>query len=281
MRFFVKFISFYWMWIIILGIGPAFCKTYKLEVLPRYFPIELFQRFQPLVEYLSKETGIRLKLVVPDNFDDHMEKFTSKMVDFSYSNPIIYLKIANYATPLAVANKGKDGVRFRGIIITSSGSKLRNISQLPGKKVAIVAYTSAGGYISQVLMLRKKKVDISTINFYEAKDNKQENVILDVNKGIASAGFIRESAFTRMDKDIGKGQLRIIGYGEWLPNWIFAARKGIDEKVKEKIRKALLKLKEGDNVLKRAHLNKFEEVNISELQRLKREAKEFCSCNNN
>lgn len=41
----------------------------KLGVLPRLGPVELFGMFNPLAEYLSRETGEKVSIVIPRDFE--------------------------------------------------------------------------------------------------------------------------------------------------------------------------------------------------------------------
>ena len=44
--------------------------TVKVAILPLYSAITLFDRFDPLMRYLTKKTGYEFKLVIPKDFED-------------------------------------------------------------------------------------------------------------------------------------------------------------------------------------------------------------------
>lgn len=70
-----------------------------------------------MAEYISESTGIEVDFIMPKNFSDHIDMVRKGKVLLSYQNPVGYAKAAGNVKPLAIASKGKDGTRFRGIII--------------------------------------------------------------------------------------------------------------------------------------------------------------------
>ena len=63
--------------------------------LPQYSHTVSYQRHHLLVEFLRKETGLNIKQIFPDTFDQHMTMVGQGKIDISYSNPFIYIKIAH------------------------------------------------------------------------------------------------------------------------------------------------------------------------------------------
>ena len=100
-------------------------NTVKVAHLPLYSAITLFDRFDPLMRYLSRKTGYEFKLVVPKDFEDFFDIVKRGEVEFSYSNPYIYIQLADgghlraFTTTIIPAS----GDIFRGIIITHSGQQ--------------------------------------------------------------------------------------------------------------------------------------------------------------
>ncbi len=211
--------------------GP---KTIKVAVLPLYSAITLFERYDPLMRYLSRKTGYEFKLVIPRDFDDFIEVVKSGVVDFSYQNPYVFSLIDRDVglRPL-VTTIGEDlgsadggGDRFRGVIITRRDSAITDINGLRRKKVLVVSPKSAGGFLSQKLSLFKAGIDVEQdLRIVDAK--RQENVILGVYRGEADAGFVRESALDVLQDEIDMHQIRVLARTQPLPNWPFSQiRKG-------------------------------------------------------
>lgn len=253
--------------------GP---KTIKVAMLPLYSAITIYDRYEPLMRYLSKKTGYEFKLVIPKDFEDFKRMVKSGKVHFSYQNPYIFALLSKEVDIKPIATTvGEDcidegicgGDRFRGVIITRYGSSIINIDDLKGKKIMIVSPTSAGGYLSQKIFLKRKGIDVKRdVKTIDAK--RQENVILGVYRGKADAGFIRESALVVWREEIDMKKIRVLARTDYLPNWPFASIGNTNQALTQKVRRLLIELNDA-NVLKAARIKGFKPANEEEFKNLK------------
>lgn len=226
-------------------------QTYQLSMLPRYSSEEINSRISPLARYLSQIIGTKVEPVIASNFVQYEKRLKNGDIEIGYENPYIYVRVSDIHEVLAMAIKGKAGDRFRGIIIARADSNIASLNDLKNRKISIVGFTSAGGYLSQKLTLMQEGIDIDKdCQVSEAVNNKQENVILAVYTGEADAGFIRESALHMADKFVPRSKIKVINRSAWLPNWALSVKRTLSEKQKMAIQKALVKLKGNDPVLK-------------------------------
>ena len=243
----------------------SFAADYKLSMLPRYSTEEINKRITPLAKHLSKTTGLNIAPTLTASFGQYSKQLSSGAINIGFENPYIYVMTAGLHEVIAMAEKGKDGDKFRGIIITRTDSSLQTLEDLKGKKIAIVGYTSAGGFLSQKLSLLQNKIDVSKdCIIEEAPENKQENVIFSVYSGDVDAGFIRESALHKVDDFVPPGTIRILRSTEWLPNWALSVSSDMSTDDKEKIIKAIRDIKPGDPVLKALKINALRPAEDSE-----------------
>lgn len=232
-------------------------KVYTLAVLPLYSPREVLRQFGPLTRTLSAKTGLRIQLVVPSDFDNHIAKVRSGQVDFSYQNPVVHALCMDRANVLATAVMGGED-KFRGIIIARGDAGIDSVDAIVGKRISIVSRTSAGGYYSQVMTCLMHGIDIDKqCQVASATANKQENVILDVYEKRADVGFIRESALHMLDAQIDPAQLKVVAQTEALPHWAFAANKDLPEQIVARVQELLLSLTAEAPEMKAAKLDAF------------------------
>lgn len=255
--------------------GP---KTIKVAVLPLYSTITLYNRYEPLMRYLSQKTGYEFKLVVPRDFDDFMDVVKRGAVDFSYQNPYVFslidreVDLRPLITTIGEDSPSGDGMEggesFRGVIITRADSIIRHINGLKNKKVLITSPKSAGGYLSQKLFLLRNGIDVERdMNIIDAK--RQENVILGVYRGEADAGFVRESALVVWKDAVDMKRIRVLARTEPLPNWPFALCRTIDPSLVKTVTRLLTELRDRD-VLKAARIRGFREADEAEFEALRR-----------
>lgn len=253
-------------------------KTIKFAVLPLYSPLTLYNRYDPLMRYLSEKTGYEFKLYIPKDFEDFMQIVKSGRADFSYQNPYIFALIDKETDikPL-VTTIGEDtisdeqteqGDKFRGVIITRHDSPIKNINDLRGKKVLITSPKSAGGYLSQRITLMENGIDTEKdMKIVDAK--KQENVIFGVYRGEADAGFVREAALVVWQDAVDMKQIRILERTHYLPNWPVAQSSTRNPALGIKVKNLLIELKDNE-ILKAAKIKGFKLANEAEFDSLKK-----------
>ena len=170
------------------------------------------------------------------------------LIDLTFSNPFIYVKIADRygarAFARIVEERGKEN--FRGqIICLADNPHIKTLADLKGKRLIAVDPTSAGGFLypwSYVLEHGLRKGDFAEITFAPGPGGKQEKVVMAVYSGKYDVGMIREGTLKILADKIDLKQIRILAYSRWYPGWVYAARSGLDPAVVAKIKEALLAL---------------------------------------
>ncbi len=216
--------------------------------LPQYSHTISYTRHNPLIEYLQKKTGLNIKQVFPDTFDVHMKMVGQGKIDISFSNPFIYVKMAdqNHAKAFAriVENVGKD--TFSGqIICRSDNQAVQTIDDCRQKKWIAVDPTSAGGYLyplGHFIANGIQKKDFKEIVFASGSGGKQEKVILSVYAGKYDIGTIREGALDVVSGKIDINSIRVLAKTASYPGWVYAARKDLDSTIVLELKMALEQL---------------------------------------
>ena len=255
--------------------GPARAAELKLGVLPRLSATELTAMFKPLADYLGRETGQKVTLVLAKDFDAFEKQVRNGEVDLAFSNPLVYVQLrkAKDVTPLAVALEKKGGARFRGIFVVRKDSGLDDVKALKGKRLIFVDEDSLGGYITQALMLRKQGLDVNKDFVKLPFAKKHDNVTMAVFNKAADAGGIREDDLEKLAGKIDLSQLKILAFTDYFPNWPLFASGAVPPATRDALRAALLRLKGGDAVLDAAKLTGFSAIADKDYDGLREAAK--------
>jgi len=216
--------------------------------LPQYAHTVSYERHHLVMEYLAQTTGLNMRQVFPDTFDEHMNMVGRGLIDITFSNPFIYVKIAERYGARAFARvveaRGKEN--FRGqIICRADNHSIKTLADLKGKRLIAVDPTSAGGYLypwGLILENGLRKEDFAEIAFAPGPGGKQEKVVMAVLSGKYDVGTIREGTLDIMADKIDLKLIRILAHSHWYPGWVYAARRGLDPAIVDKIKKALLAL---------------------------------------
>ncbi len=263
---------------IAFGAGVASAEI-KFGTLPRLSAPELQAMYSPLAEYLSRETGEKVTIVIPKDFNAFKDAVKTGQIDVGFANPLIYVQAKEMSNiePLALSSEVKSGTRFRGIIIVRKDSGFNKIQDLKGKKFVFMDKDSAAGYIFQMLLLSKAGFDVNKDISVLPFAKKHENITTAVFNKTADAGGIREDELEKMKGKLDISQIRIVGYTDYFPNWPFFATPKLKPEMASKIRTALLKLKPNDpqneNILGPARLTGFIPIIDKEYDELRKAAK--------
>ncbi len=251
----------------------------KFGTLPRLSAAELNAMYSPLAEYLARETGEKLSLVIPKDFEAFKHAVKAGQMDIGFANSLIYVQLKNDVNlePLALSSEVKSGTRFRGIIIVRKDSGITKVQDLKGKKLCFMDKDSAAGYIFQMLLLSKAGLDVNKDFTILPFAKKHENVTMAVLNKTADAGGIREDELDKIKDKVDISQLRIVGYTDYFPNWPFFATPKLNKDTAAKIQAALLKLKPNDpqneKILGPARLTGFIPVSDKDYDDLRKAAK--------
>ncbi len=229
---------------------PALTYAY----LPQYSHTESFQRHHRLVEYLSEQTGLSIRQVFPDTFDDHINMFAQGKIDISYSNPFVYVKLANGYGALAMTRIiEQDGrAEFRGQIIARRDNReVMTIQDCRNKSWVAVDPSSAGGYLFPLGHFFDHGLYLEDFKEVVFAGGRQENVILGVYAGLHEIGSIREGSLRVVEDKIDIDQIKVIDNTRWYPGWVYAHSPRLPEEVVRQIREAMLALDYHDNPLHR------------------------------
>jgi phosphonate transport system substrate-binding protein len=231
--------------LLMLAIPLAASAEIKLGLLPRLSAGEMNTMFTPLAEYLSKETGEKVSLVIPKDFEAFKAAVSAGEVDLGFSNPVIYVQLKKghaAIEPLGLASE-KAGTKFRGIIIARADSGISKVQDLKGKKLIFVDQDSAAGYVFQLLTMSKAGLDVHKDFTKLPFAKKHDNVAMAVFNKAADAGGIREDDLEKMKDKVDLSQIKIVAYTDYYPNWPLFKTGKISKATADKVKAALMKLK--------------------------------------
>jgi phosphonate transport system substrate-binding protein len=219
------------------------------------------------VEYISRKTGLPLRQVFPDTFEEHIKMVGAGKIDISFSNPFVYTRIADryQARAFARAVEKNGQPTFRGQIICRADNKtIETIEDCRNKRWMAVDPSSAGGYLFVLDHFMKngiKKSDFRSISFAPGPGGKQEKVVQAVYLGECDIGSIREGTLDLVKDRVDLSAISVIDHTTQYPGWVYAAGKNLEPGVVEKIKKALTELDIKNpahaEILKQAHFKGF------------------------
>ena len=218
-------------------------RVYHFGVIPRDNPRIAYEKYQPLLDYLAGETGLRLELLLKNSYEETVAGLGSGETDFALLGPLIYLDAySRYGTPPIVKSKTSTGNPFYfSVIVTSPNSAIQNISQLDGKSMAFASLWSTSGNLIPRYLLAHEGIHLDKLHHYN-NYSYHETVVKKVLSGEYQAGGIRRSV---ADKYLQYG-LKIIAASTPIPTGPIVVSPDTPYAVVQNIREALLSIDDTD-----------------------------------
>jgi len=249
---------------------------------------ETTQRFLPLTQYLSDKVGVEF-VMVPVEPEDFEKRLKTREFTFTHTNSLLYVILReNLGVELVASEKrGNFGARTAGAIIARKGSGIEKMSDIKGKRLVFGPMLAPTGYLAEYDLMLKHGIDPeSDLAHYTIPPGsfKHEKLIYGTLFGkydVAAAPVLDLEIMTREGK-ISSDDFVIIAQTEPVPYCTFAATKETDVALINKVRSALLALKETDaaevngeklKVLKSAWIDGYETLLDSDFNSLREMAK--------
>lgn len=247
-------------------------KTLLIGLIPEQNIFRQLERYAPLAEYLSRETGTKITLKILPMYGDIVDDFESSNLDgavfgsFTYTLAHAKLGVEVLARPVALDNHST----YHGLILVRNDSRIRTAPDMKGKRFAFVAKATMAGYLLPLNYFKDNGISKYREYFRETYfAGTHEDVIFDVLNGKADIGAAKNTVFQRMakaDPRIGK-ELAVLARSPEVPENALALRKDIDPLLRNRLKETLLKMHldpDGKTVLERFGARQFIETTNQE-----------------
>ena len=215
--------------------------TVHFSAITLYHPIVMYQKYQPLMAYLSNHTPYRFELKLSQNYRDIINFLKEDQVQLALLGGVTYLAAKEQFNVVPVLKPlGQDGrPYYRSVFITrADNDKINRIADLKGKSVAFASRMSTSGYIAPLYELHTKGnltlKDLSkhiNLKYHDA-------VAREVLRGNFEAGAVIDSVANRFHD---KG-LKVIHVSDPIPGLPIVARANASPAMITAVKQALLAL---------------------------------------
>jgi phosphonate transport system substrate-binding protein len=105
-----------------------------LGFLPYLSSQVLLKKYQPLVDYLSKELGRNVKIKIAKDYDAHLKATGKDELDISFlgGSPYVVVTDRYGKKPLLARYEFHDRPHFRSVFYTASNSDIKSLKDLKG-----------------------------------------------------------------------------------------------------------------------------------------------------
>jgi phosphonate transport system substrate-binding protein len=213
-------------------------ESYTFAVVPQFEQRKLFATWKPIVDELSRRTGIKLNLVATLTVPEFERELSRGSYDFVYANPYHILREFTRQGYMPLV---RDQSPLRGILVVRKDSPLKSPAELNGEKLAIPSYNALGASLllqadlAQVFKATPKLVNVKT----------HSSVYLQVASGQLAAGGGVEKTLQEQDKTV-QDMLRVLYTTREMPSHPVAVHPRVPVKVRQAVQQALLAMSQSE-----------------------------------
>ncbi len=216
----------------------------RVGILPDVGVDNLQNRYDPLLAYLSAETGIEHELVLPENYAGLMRMFRDQEVDLAYFGGFTFVKAQTFygARPLVMR---EIDTRFTSLFLVRGDDSALQLADFKDKTFSFGSELSTSGHLMPRYFMQEEKQIVPEQFFseihYSGAHDKTAYLVRDgkVDLGVANAEIIHAMI---EDGRLKQGEIRTLWQTPPYADYVWAVHDYLDDAVKTQLRNAFLKL---------------------------------------
>jgi phosphonate transport system substrate-binding protein len=222
-------------------------ESLLIGLIPEQNIFKQMERYEPLMGYLSRKTGTKMKLKVLPRYGNIVDNFTSSGLDgaffgsFTYTLAHAKVGVEVVARPVALDNTST----YHGLIFVRKDRRIRTARDMKGKRFAFVDKATTAGYLLPLHYFQDH--GISEYNGYLKEAyfaGTHEYAICDVLNKKADIGAAKNTVFQRLAKTDPRimEELVVLARSPDVPENALALRKDIDPSLRSRLKETLLSM---------------------------------------
>jgi phosphonate transport system substrate-binding protein len=211
----------------------------RFGVIPRYNPVVMYKRYQPIMDYLTQNTPYRFELKISRDYPEAVRFLKEGVTPISSLGDVTFIEASTLYGAIPILKPlNQDGSPFyRSAIIVSRNSPLTSLRELKGKSMVFGSPHSTSGNLIPRYMLWNNGIRLQELaSFTNLKHH--DAVAKAILKGQFDAGAVKDVI---ANKYMSHG-LRVLAYSDPLPSVPFVVRKEASPGFIKAVKQALLKL---------------------------------------
>ena len=239
-----------------------------LGLIPEQQIFHQVTRYTPLADYLSKKTGLKIKLKVLSRYGNIIDNFLAAGMDGAFFGSFTYaIAHAKLGVEVLARPENPDGLStYHGIIFVRKDSGIRTIKEMKGKRFVFVDKATTAGYLIALHYFKENGVSDYKSYFRETYfSGTHMDAIHDVLNRKADIGAAKNTVFDRAvreNPEVAK-ELVILSKSPEVPENALAVRKDLSEPIMKRLKEVLITMHndpEGIIILKNFGARRFVET---------------------
>ncbi len=222
----------------LLVTGKLQAREYTFGIVPQQSSAKLARLWGPILQKLSADTGLSLKLVTAKNIPTFEKRLAEGKYDFAYMNPYHFTVFSKAPGYVALGHQKNKSIR--GILVVRKDSPFESLADLGN---STVAFPSPAAFAASILT--QAQLNGTSVPFKPRYVSSHDSVYLAVARGLATAGGGVVRTLNNTDPAI-RDQLRIFWKTPKYTPHAFAAHPDVNLDDRRKLQKAMIALDQSE-----------------------------------
>lgn len=220
---------FWWSWLLVPLSLPAAGQTYTFGPVTQRSPVLMAQYWNPLLDYVSRRSGVTLVLKVAATGDQSSDATVRGEYDFVYSNHQFKPSAAAQGYSVILRPKAPE---ISGEIVTLESSPIRKLRDLQGRTVGFANSQAFAGYTVPMDQLLRQGIEVNAVF-----GGSQEGIMVQLMAGSVVAAGVN-GAIMRDFAAREKLRYRVLWQSGSFPDLAISAHPRVPRSVVDSVRHA-------------------------------------------
>jgi phosphonate transport system substrate-binding protein len=217
----------------------------RLAIVPERDIFEQRKRYRAIADYLGTKLGRRVEIVTEASYQGALDDLRSQEVDLAFLGSLgALLAVDEGGGAAMVRMESRQGVStYTGVLVTPASSAIRSVSDLAGKRVAMVRTTTAGHLFPVSAMTKAGVLAKDVPGDRQPKFawvGTHDDVLREVAEGRADVGAVKSTRLAEYERMHPDTPLRHLAESEAAPDTALVHRPGFADAIGEQVTQVLL-----------------------------------------
>ena len=222
-------------------------KEILIGLIPEMNVFKQQERFKPLMAYLSRKTGVKVKITILSRYGNIIDSFVSEKMDgaffgsFTGALAIEKLGVEPIARPVNLDGSST----YHGYLFVRRDSGIKGVKEMKGKKMVFVEKATTAGFIFPVAYLKQKGVydfkKYFSEYYFAGSHDAAIHAVLDKKADVGAAKHSIYDRLRKVEPRVEK-ELVVLADSAKVPSNGLCVRKGLDKNLAARLKNALLNI---------------------------------------
>lgn len=200
----------------------------------------------PLKDYLEKQLGRPVELVIPTSYNATVEGLGNGSLDVAYLGGLTYAKAHQRYNVIPLVQREVDQ-QFHSLLITRKRTGIDSLKSLKGKSFCFGDINSTSGHLFPYLAMKKAGISVDKDLKSSRFTGSHTATAQAVAAGVCDAGSLDETVYKSMvtDGKIPGDKMRVFYTTPAFADYVWVARRDLPSALQKKFSAALLRLQPG------------------------------------